>query len=283
MAAEAMAMSMSAGAPSPEVLERVARVYARLDVTDAHALLGVAAGADAQVVQRAYALRKAFYRALDDGAPPDFAPKLRAIHVALDRARTALLGQAPSVAERPSSTPTPSMPDLAALVLGAPVPGESVRARRPSSIPPPPSWRPSGGAHGSGDPYLAMEPTVATLRDELDTVCGVLTVALSLLASQRPDDPGLDEARRSVNAMQARHAAQEALNLERQERWHHAAQAWIRAGRLNPDDPWLPAHASRAAMLSNAPLEDAARLARVALQLDPSNPLAQTVLARASR
>lgn len=193
-----------------------------------------------------------------------------------------------------SPSPVSVMPVVAEMVLApptAPTQEPSARSTAPTVRPPsmlraeaepapslPPSSRPSQPVP---DPWDQISSSPASLQGEVATLCSALQLTLAALAAERPQDPLVEDARRSVSEMQARHAVREAHEHELQGRWINASRAWMKAARCLPDDAWLLAHASRALLLSNAPPHDAVEIAQRALELDAGNGLAATVVRRA--
>ena len=168
----------------------------------------------------------------------------------------------------------PAVPSRAT-VPAASIPSEHT----PSRVTP----RPSPLPRTMQDPWEHAHVSATSLQEQLTVVCSALHVTLGLLAQQLPGDPALDEARRSVAALEIRHTVHQARDHELSERWLHASLAWMRAADLSPHDAWLPAHAARTLLLTNASAQDAAEVARRSLAIDPKNPLAALVLDRLGR
>jgi hypothetical protein len=177
------------------------------------------------------------------------------------------------------------------LVVGppkAPLASSEVLSRTmapPASIPPErlsskATLRVSPLPRAMPDPWDHAHVSATSLQEQLTVVCSALHATLGILAHQLPDDPALEEARRKVAALEMRHTVHQARDHEVSERWLHASIAWMRAADLSPQDAWLPAHAARTLLLTNASVQDAAQLARRSLAIDPNNPLAAVVLDR---
>jgi hypothetical protein len=137
-------------------------------------------------------------------------------------------------------------------------------------------------ASPDADPWEDLAVSVRDLRDEVDLLCGVLQTTLNALAAHQPGDPSLVAARRGVSGLQARHAVQAAQDHERRGRWGQASKAWLVAAEHAPNDAWLVAHAARTLLASDGADPEGPSLARRALRLDPANPLARSLVARAT-
>ncbi|MDB4931692.1 MAG: hypothetical protein JWM10_4176 [Myxococcaceae bacterium] len=168
---------------------------------------------------------------------------------------------------------------------GAPPREEAVTAPPPEPAPLRASLRPSPPRRtpvprSSHDPWELGLASPPPIDEQLQTVSAALHLVLGRLSAQGPDDPALDEVRRAVAALHVRHAVREAREHEGRERWLHASRAWMRAAEAAGSDPWLFAHSARTLLLSNASSQDAFEVAVRALDLDPTNPIARTVLDR---
>ncbi len=225
----------------------------------------------------------------------------------------------PPPPREPAKTPAPSlprpsvpppvgvMPALAELVMNQAFANPNTRGEtptiRPPSMPraaaaetddsmraPRAPTRPSPGLVAEApvrqqasrlDPWESSSLAAPNTRDDLAKLCTALQVTLTALSEERPYDRLVADARHSVSEVQVRHAVHTAHEQELQGRWAQAARSWMQAARCMPEDPWLLAHAARALLLSNAAPSETIEVARRALDIDPANSLATSVLWRA--